>query len=73
MHVFYWLDCEIVVLLGIPCLLLFVFLLQFLSHPALGDLLNDEDQKVWSLFQFSKIGWAYFGLFEFVYHCASMK
>ena len=25
-------------------------LVQFLSHPALGDLLNEEDQKVWTLF-----------------------
>ena len=27
-----------------------VLLVQFLSHPALGDLLNEEDQKVWPLF-----------------------
>lgn len=27
----------------------FVILVQFLSHPALGELLNDEDQKVWFL------------------------
>lgn len=28
---------------------LFVIFVQFLSHPALGDLLNEEDQKVWPL------------------------